>query len=76
MRHVQRNQNGLFFIQLSSTFFYDILIFCDESIDDSIHLKYILELYWKALGMTINEAYVRICNDDLYGISVKYNLKE
>ena len=75
MRHVQRNQNGLFFIQLSSTFFYDILIFCDESIDDSIKIKYISELYCKASGMTINEANVRICNDDLCGIFVKYNLK-
>ena len=57
-------------------FLYDILIFCDESIDDSINLKYISELYCKALGMTINEAYVRICNDDLCGILVKYNLRE
>ena len=57
-------------------FFYDILIFCDESIDDSIKLKYISELYCKALGMTINEANVRICNDDLCGILVKYNSKE
>ena len=57
-------------------FLYDILIFCDESIDDSINLKYISELYCKDLGMTINEAYVRICNDDLCGILLKYNLKE
>ena len=59
-----------------TTFFYDILIFCDESIDDSIKIKYISELYCKASGMTINEANVRICNDDLCGILVKYNSKE
>ena len=56
-------------------FLYDILIFCDESIDDSINLKYISELYCKASGKTIDEANVRICNDDLCGKFVKYNLK-
>ena len=60
----------------SHHFFYDILIFCDESIDDSIKIKYISELYCKASGMTINEANVRINNDELCGILVKYNSKE